>query len=189
MKSITRFFLSVSSFLGVLLFFFIKSDIDIPFVNRWGWCSPEIALCLKAVIAIIGATVFAKLILKSSVKYLGNEDTIKIKQIKPMEGNYLPIYIGLFVVALDLGDTITMQSIILLILLFILWLFLENTSYFNPFFLCWGYKFYEVVTETKGSMKEGTYTLITKHKDLKSIDSLDQLTRLNNFTFLQYKKP
>ena len=106
---------------------------------------------------------------------------MNIKKIKPAEWIFLPVYIWLFAVALSFSeDKLNIETIFLIILLFIFWLKLESISYFNPFWLFLGFHYYEV--ESSNNI---TFILITKEKGLKYGKELNNLIRINDFTFLK----
>lgn len=185
MKNILfKFLFSLSSFSGVLMFLLINRNINLPIIS-----TPEIInlnyeflLVSKFVFVFLTVIFFAWIVLFLGKKYLGVEGSIeKIEKIKPLEGQFLPVYIGLFVIALSFNDGFSIQAIFLIFVLFILWLCFEAVAYFNPFFILLGYRFYEIETEDKI-----TSIIITKRKDVKRIKEFKNLTRLNNFTFLEY---
>lgn len=106
---------------------------------------------------------------------------MSIKKIKPAEWIFLPVYIWLFAVALSFSENkLNIETIFLIILLFIFWLKLEATSYFNPFWLFIGFHYYEV--ESSNNI---VFILITKEKGLKHGKELNNLIRINDFTFLK----
>ncbi len=174
---LVKFILSLSSFSGILLFLLIGNQPDVPLIGHeylnsfYG--APKYALCIGFV------TLFAYGALKLT-EILSTRDSLAVDSIQPMEGHFLPAYIGLFVIALELDSSFSFENIILLSLLFIFWLFLENVSYFNPFFLLFGYRFYEVVS---GEGKK--FTVITKKKDLKDIQKFSSLIRISNFSYIE----
>lgn len=177
---------SLSSFSGVIMFLLINNNLNIPFIQiedltqisiptRW-------VMLFKYILVTLCVILFAKIVLFAGKKTLKTEGNISdVVKIKPMEGQFLPVYIGLFVIALSFSGELTISSIFLIVILFILWVSFETVSYFNPFFTILGYRFYEI--ETKDSV---TSIIITKRKDVKQISQFTNLTRLNNFTFLEY---
>jgi len=184
MKSaIFKFLFSLSSFSGILLFLVINKCVDIPYINMPA--HPPVndftLSFIKYLIILLIIVLFAKIVLWLSEKALEKSDNIQVRKIKPAEGVFLPIYIGLFVIALSFNDGLSAQTCFLIFLLFILWLLFENVSYFNPFFLFWGYRFYEIE-----SSNDITTIIISKRKDLKRMKEFKNLTRINNFTFLEY---
>lgn len=179
-----KFLFSLSSFLGVIMFLLINRNINLPFISfpQMIDLPSSFILILKYIFVFSLTAFFAKSILFLGKKFLEKEGSIEnIEKIRPMEGQFLPVYIGLFVIALSFNDGLTIQAFFLIFVLFILWLCFETVSYFNPFFIIWGYRFYEIETKEKI-----TSIIITKRKDIKHIDKFEDLTRLNNFTFLEY---
>ena len=178
-----RFLFSLSSFSGILLFLVINRNTGVPYVEMPNVTniSPVVFFFIKYLIILFNIILFAKFVLWLSEKILEKSDNIQVKKIKPAEGIFLPIYIGLFVIALSFSDGFSVQTCFLILFLFVLWLLFENVSYFNPFFLFCGYRFYEI--ESDNNL---TVMIITKRKDLKKIERFTNLTRINNFTFLEY---
>lgn len=178
---LVRFFLSGSSFLWVVFFLFVWKKIDIPTFSSENFCYFSYINCvlikyLCFLFIIYGIAYFS---LKFA-KTLKNTERMEIKEIKPIESTFLPVYIWLFVIALSFDSSLSVETIFLLFILFLFRRYLDSVSYFNPFFLFFWYRFYEV----KSSFWL-TLMLITKEKDLKSTDSIEWLIRINNFTFLQ----
>lgn len=181
---IIPFMLSLSSFLGIILFLFIWKKIDIPWIClsntflsflNWDYIYVKYLFFLAFV---VGFTYISIILAK---KNLQAWDNIEVKEIKPIEWTFLPVYIWLFVIALSFNDkNLTIETIFLVIILFVFWLKLDSVSYFNPFLLFFGYRFYEIKSD-----KTTTFTLITRRKDLKNISSLSDLISINNFTFLE----
>ncbi|MDD5770169.1 MAG: hypothetical protein PHE25_04310 [Candidatus Gracilibacteria bacterium] len=178
--------MSISSFSGIILFLLIGKRIDIPFIdisNTWLCKLNSDLIIIKYLLFLIIILLFSYFSIYLAKKFLfdGNGETITVKEIKPIEGSFLPVYIGLFVIALSFNEkNLTFETIFLMIILFLFWLKLDSVSYFNPFLLFFGYRFYEIKSDNTT-----TFTLITKRKDLKNIDSINNLIGINNFTFLE----
>ncbi len=180
-------FLSISSFSGIILFLLIWKKIDIPFINISNTCLNKLnwdLIYLKYLMFLIIILFFACISIYLVKKYLyieDNPETIVVKEIKPIEWSFLPVYIWLFVIALSFNEKVlTFETIFLMILLFLFWLKLDSVSYFNPFLLFFWYRFYEIKSD-----KTTTFTLITRRKDLKNIKNINNLICINNFTFLE----
>ena len=176
-KYLVKFLLSFSSFSGILLFLLICNRPDIPvlsfnFLNKFDYIPKYIVFILSVIFIAWGALKITEI--------LPANETAQVKSIYPMESSFLPTYIGLFVISLGLNNNFMLENSILLILLFVFWLFLENVSYFNPFFLIFGYRFYEVIT-----IDEKKITVISKKKDLKDIKSFNSLIRISNFNYIE----
>lgn len=187
-RFIFKILFSLSSFNWILIFFLINQR-SIPYINLW---ITQNLLWIKYIIIFIIPFTFAYWVLYFSHKSLWSSETLQLIdnkdvnkkswEIKPAEGIFLPVYIWLFVVALELGDPFNLEVWILLSFLFILRCFFEWVSYFNPFFLFFGYRFYEIK-----DINNISFMLITDRKDIKKLRNFDNLTRINNFTFLEYK--
>lgn len=176
-----RLLFSLSSFLGILLFLVININFNIPYIEISKPMDCSTLMFLKYLLMSAAVIIFAKIVLALSKKFLEKSDNLAVKKIKPVEGVFLPIYIGLFVIALSFNEGFSPQTCFLILFLFVLWVLFENVAYFNPFFLFWGYRFYEVE-----SVNDVTILVITKKKDIKKIRELKNLIRINNFTFLEY---
>lgn len=166
------------------MFLSINRNINLPIIKvpEIIKLQYELILVLKFIFVFIIIISFAWVVLFLGKKYLGIEGSIeKIEKIRPLEGQFLPVYIGLFFITLNFNDELSVQAIFLIFILFILWIYFENIVYFNPFFIFLGYRFYEIETEDKIIS-----IIITKKKDVKKIKEFKKLTRLNNFTFLEY---
>ncbi len=175
-KIILRILFSLSSFFGFFIFLFVDKNLFIDLTTN----NYLIFLIIFTIVVII-TYVFTKLVLLACDKWSEKADTLIVKQIKPAEVFFLPVYIGLFVIALELRHLNCIEKYFFTFFLFVFWVFLENISYFNPFFLFFGYRFYEVISENKLKLM-----VITKRKDLKKINKFNSLIRINNFTFLEY---
>ena len=176
----TKILLSVSSFSGVLYFFVLANlDEKVKSVIIFG-LAPLDNFAIRQVTYIIVFTLFALLTLALTRKNFDPEDTLQVIEIKPIESVAVPTYIGLFVIALGLNSIPLAISSVVVIVMFLFWVRLERIFYFNPIWLFFGYRFYEIKSD-----KENTYTLITKRDRLKGKQSLDSLRRINNYTFLE----
>jgi hypothetical protein len=185
-NKLIKLLFSLSSFSGVIMFLLINNNLNIPFVRVKDLTEKiiptELVMLFKYLLVTLCVVLFAKLVLYIGKKAFKTEGNITdIIKVKPMEGQFLPVYIGLFVIALSFNGELTISSIFLIVILFILWVSFETVSYFNPFFIILGYRFYEIET-----IDNITSIIITKRKDVKQIAQFTNLTRLNNFTFLEY---
>lgn len=182
-QRLLHFLFSLSSFSGILVFLAISKKIKLSDLSFIPNIDSRINSAWNCGLILLIAFLFALFVLWLCENYLPKIDTLKVSEIKPVEGVFLPVYIGLFVIALELGDSLTTETTFLVLFLFILWIYFESVSYFNPFFLFFRYRFYEVKSENNIS-----FVLITKQKDLKKITTLESLIRINNFTFMECEK-
>lgn len=170
--------LTLSSFSGVILFYLLITPVlDAPFAV---FSAIPHAYWIKVVIGIAAFVGISWLFLYWVTNTLRTVDTLDAKEIKSIESVAMPTYIGLFVIALELTDNPLHEATAVLGLLLILWGFFERVFYFNPIWLIFGYRFYEVK-----SNRSNTFTLITKQSDLKGEKRFVNLRRLNNYTFLE----
>lgn len=171
-----KLILSLSSFYLFILFYLISNEIIIFNVT------PK----YNYIIYILFGFVFSVICLISVLSKKETDKQSEIESVKPLEFIYISIYLGLFIISLSLNNFSDHKIAVsfIIILIYLIWLKLENTSFFNLFWLFLGYRFYEITT------KKSTYTLITRKKDVKNKDSLKdlRLKRINNFTFIEAMK-
>lgn len=174
-------FLSIASFSGFIALFLIKNKFRIlcklPFVESeiniiWSYL---ICLAMPIILAFISIYFITRFPADDTLEVEGND-------IVPVEGNFLPTYIGMYVISISLG-AIDADTIVICAFLFVMWLQLGSVSYFNPFISLLGYRYYSV-----RSIGNKTITLITKEKDLKQATTIDNLVRINNYTFFRKMK-
>lgn len=171
--------LTLSSFSGVILFFLlVKQDIDVlPFVDV-----PDLLshYWIRGVGLVLCFVLLSGVSLKFAISFIKSSETLESAEIKPIENIAMPTYIGLFVIALEIGDNKIEESIAVLAVLLVLWGFFERVFYFNPVWLLFGYRFYEVKT-----VNHNSFTLITKRQDIKESVKLTNVKRINEYTFLE----
>jgi len=172
--------LSISSFSGVLYFFVLTNlDAQVKEMNLFG-LMPFDTFIVRQVSYLLVFFSFALLTLILTRRTFKAEDTLRVTEIKPIESVAVPTYIGLFVIAIGLNSVVAPIAAVILIIMFLFWMRLERIFYFNPIWLFFGYRFYEIKSD-----RENTYTLITKRDRLKGKQSLVGLRRINNYTFLE----
>lgn len=177
---LTRFFLSVSSFSGVL-YFYVVTNLDTRISNFliFDWNILSI-FWIRHLIYLAIFALFALITLMITERAFPRGDKLQALEVKPIESVAVPTYISMFVIALGLSTIDNSVSLVVLLILFLFWTRLEKIFYFNPIWLFFGYRFYEIK-----SSNENTYTLITKKDRLKGKQSQTNLRRLNNYTFLE----
>ena len=110
---------------------------------------------------------------------------LEAMEIQPVEQELIPTYMGLFIILISLGELDIIMQGILISLLFIIWFFLlERSYYFN---LIWLFKLrYYKVKDKYGN----TYLIYSSKKDLKKnfstgeVVCFKKLVKINNFTFI-----
>jgi hypothetical protein len=184
-KLLTKLILTLSSFSGVIYFFVVINQFNIPYVelpvslkgNSVGFIVKNISIIVALVAFSYFSLRLARLVFKSG-------ETLDASELKPIESTAMPVYIGLFVIALGLGTDKLGQAFIVLSVLLVLWGLFERVFYFNPIWLFFGYRFYEVRTK-----HDNTFTLVTRRADLKGAMEFQDLRRINNYTYLEEERP
>lgn len=172
--------MTLSSFFGVCLFYLVASEEPRKYLiqylpsflqNVWMWTLLVVLLFL----------LLSWLSLQLACKTFPNGNTLDAEQIKPIENIAMPTYIGMFVIALEISGSLNVErSAIVLFLLLILWGLFERVFYFNPVWLIFKYRFYEVKSEAGN-----TFTVISKQKNLKGARSFSNLRKINEYTYLE----
>ena len=109
------------------------------------------------------------------------QDSFKKGEISSIEyanNSFLPSYLGYFFVALSITDYGTLFFVYAILFAFT---FLSQALYFNPLFLVFGYKFYNITTN------DGvTLFLISRH-NYKTPNEVDIpiAFRINDYTFIE----
>lgn len=168
------FFKSLSSFsIGLLFFSLTKSMLP--------WF-PYFQLLVLVIVIMLSIGLYYYYYFKDSKR--GNYK-LEVVEIQPVEQELIPTYMGLFIILISLGELDLIMQGILISLLFIIWFFLlERSYYFN---LIWLFKFrYYKVKDKYGN----TYLVYSSKKDLKKNFSTGEciyfkkLVKINNFTFI-----
>ena len=169
----TKIFLSLGSFYLFLLFYFISNKIHLF----------NVSALLNYVIYFTIGFVFSSLCLLAMVNKKEIDHQDKINSIRPLEFAYIPAYLGLVIISLALNSFSTdkIEVVILSSIIYLIWVKLENVSFFNFYWLFFGYRFYDITT------KMSNYILISKRKDVKNCKTINdlKLKRINNYTFIE----
>jgi hypothetical protein len=180
-KLLTKLILTLSSFSGVLYFFVVINQSDIPYLELPSSLRDHIAgFIIKNLFIVTVLVSFSYSSLKLAQLVFKSGETLDASEVKPIESTAMPTYIGLFVIALGLGTDKLGEAFIVLTVLLVLWGLFERVFYFNPIWLFFGYRFYEVRTR-----HDNTFTLVTKRADLKGAMEFQNLRRINNYTYLE----
>ena len=174
----SRFLLSLSSFSAGGILYLFTNPLNLTLEYYW-------LIVLFAFFMFL----FVALGLESCYRnfYQGEKDTLIVQEIQPMEQDIIPIYIGLFVIMLSIGNlSIDLQALLILVLFTIWWKLLEQSYYFNIFWLT-KYRLYKV-KDLEGNI----YSIYTKRKDLKltrvKTEEKFNLVRINNFSFIEIEE-
>ena len=163
------FILSSLSFLGFIFFYILKNEF---FQGEFTFFVPYDALVILFILLNLLGGCF--------LKNLPNDETADFSEseIIPMEGNLIPVYLGMYVISLSLGG-LNFGTYIIGLSLFALWVTLGRVTFFNPILCFYGYRFYQI--KTNGNFP---ILLISKRKNLKKLGCVTNLRRINSYTFL-----
>lgn len=169
-----RFFLSLSSFSAGIILYLLTNPLNLLIEYSY--------LIVIVIIILIVLTFVLEFFCRKN--YDDEPDTLVIQEIQPMEQDIIPIYIGLFVIMLNIGNlSVFVQYLLIFILFVIWWRFLEQSYYFNIFWLI-KYRLYKVK-----DLNGNVYSVYTKRCDFKLIDSNNReklkLVRISNFSFIE----
>ena len=111
---------------------------------------------------------------------LGKDDfkQDEIKSIEYADNSFLPSYLGYFFVALSIENDETLTFVYGVLFVFT---FLSQALYFNPLFLLYNFKFYNVTT------KNGAYIFLISKGNYKTPNEIiiNKAFRINNHTFIE----
>ena len=115
-------------------------------------------------------------------RWLG-KDSFKKGQVTSIEyanNAFLPSYLGYFFVALSVPNIETLVFVYGILYVFT---FFSQALYFNPLFLLFGFKFYNITTA------KGTVIFLISGKEYRTPSEIeiDQARRINGYTFLEGK--
>ena len=175
-KSIFDIFWIFSS-LAFYLFFYLITELNNAYlikISHKGFVFDGAYLILLFLVLLPFCTLYI------FNKFIKEDENITIQTIRPAETNYIPTYIGYFVIATSINSACAFYIISLVIAVLI---YFTKMFYFNPMLLFAGYQYYEVVDSNGANI-----VLITKIKDIKIATKLQKLKRLNNYTFIGGKE-
>lgn len=187
-----RFFLTLFSLSYFIVIYLVKEHIVLPSLDTW-WVQLLVAIGLMICAFLLG---YIGLLLCRYFERI-DLDISKIESIEAANDNYLVNYIGFFLIATDMEDSVTLT----LVFLFLLYLvFKSNVSYFNPAFLIFGYKFYIITTNLKTRIVLITKQTVKKPEDILPFSSKEedqedggkarhsvQVRKINEYVFIQCK--
>ncbi|MBV7434774.1 hypothetical protein KRX19_07010 [Cardiobacteriaceae bacterium TAE3-ERU3] len=176
-----RGLLTFNSTFLLIIIYLVKEDVTLDtkisylnryqwFINYSGWIS--YSLYILILVSLTGISI----ILSSKLR----SDRFKAGEIVNTEyanNSFLPSYLGYFFVALSINDFNTLIFIYMILFVFT---FFSQALYFNPLFLIFGYKFYNVTT-----VKGMSFFLISK-KDLREPKAIAlKANRINSYTYIE----
>lgn len=162
----------------LLLAFNATSWMGIIYVIKNGWTFWIIPVWFLGLLLIGCSIALSALSLLITKKF--KKDTLEgCKELSLADGDFLPIYLGYFFVAVGVSEDLTMLIVYIIVFIFT---FISQTQYFNPIFLLFGYHYYNILTES------GTRIFLIKKGSVArkaSELSTDTLYRINDTTFIE----
>lgn len=169
MNEIFKIFLTLNATFWVIVVYGIKEEWAFASISPWGG---GILLLLAPVLLSVVSIWFTLL--------LDGDNLECCKNIDEANNSFLPTYLGYFFVGLGVEKWQHMFFIYLVIFVFT---YVAQTQYFNPIFLLFGYRFYNVETS------KGTKIFLIARKELRKASDvrLNNLKRINNTTFIAWR--
>ena len=173
MNRCLRYILTADSIMLLLIIYCSKSKLWIPTYGKW----------LSLVLLVVLTLLLAGLCIVESDRLPKDSIEGGITEIEPANDSYLPIYLGFFFVALSIPDRdyFTLGVIILIIIVF-----LEHSQsmFYNPTYLIFRYKYYNVRCGDKKIL-----VISTRHFNTAEGVFFRNLRRINDNTFIDMEKP
>ena len=168
MNLLFKFLLTINATSWMAIIYVIKKE----------WTLWSIPVWLFGLILIAISVALSALSLPIIKKF--KKDTLgNFKEVALADGDFLPIYLGYFFVAVGVSEDLTMLIVYIIVFIFT---FISQTQYFNPIFLLFGYHYYNILTES------GTRIFLIKKGSVArkaSELSTDTLYRINDTTFIE----
>lgn len=175
-----KLLVNLSSFYWILFFYFIHNEYFLlPSADNDKYLSVLIYLTI--------GFIFGWVSLKFTLSkiYKQTSDDLKVEKIFPIYTEYMPIYLAIIVIAFELNNFVEIENqfTVPVIFLSIYILFhISNIGYLNPVWYLLGYRIFKV-ENTKAN-----YIFIAyKNKDYKSKTNIDDIRKIDEFTFIKRK--
>jgi hypothetical protein len=161
-----RLFLAINATSWVVVLFGIKEDWTVGIFPSWIFNGVLLLIPILLSFVSILLTVL-----------LGKDNLNQCSDIEEVSNSFLPIYLGYFFVGLGVEKWQHLAYVYLIIVIFT---YVAQTQYFNPIFLLFGFRFYNVTTNI------GTKILLISRKPIRRAEELSfpQLQRINDTTFI-----
>ena len=103
------------------------------------------------------------------------------KEIENSNNSFIPTYLGYFFVGLSITSW---ESLIFVYLIIFIFTYLSQNQYFNPIYLLFGFKFYNISTN------QGVKIFVIAKSEIRfaSEATFNKLRRINNTTFIELRK-
>lgn len=169
---------SFSPIMALFVLVFNVPHIQMP-IGLMNWVF-QIKIVLVSVSSLMYSTLLLKALFKVAKKRGELESVGKIKGIRSLESEIIPVFVGLFVIVLGINYLDFKDSLSILLLLMLVWHFWEQQGYYNILWTVAGYHAYDVEFEDGVAI-----WILSKKKDIRKIDSFESLMRINNNTFVE----
>ena len=112
---------------------------------------------------------------------LSKDNITACSEVENANNTFIPTYLGYFFVGLSINDYVLLIFVYVIIFVFAL---IGQGQYFNPIYLLFGYKFYNVLTN------KGTRLFIITRRSIRNIKdgSFPLLRRLNETTYVEQRR-
>ena len=165
-----KFLINLASFLWIIILFIFSANIfDNICLN---------ILCLVMVI-VLNFIIFwsLKWLIKRKIGY-----PLETKKIYPIYSKYTSSYFATCVAVFSMGfleDIGYIEQIFIVIFLFIIF-YINNIGYLNPFLFFCKIRVYKVEAEQLNYI-----VIVAKNKQLKNVEILEELVKIDEYTFIQ----
>lgn len=114
-------------------------------------------------------------------KGLSKDNITACSEVENANNTFIPTYLGYFFVGLSIDNYVLLIFVYVIIFVFAL---IGQGQYFNPIYLLFGYKFYNVLTN------KGTRLFIITRRNIRNIrdGSFPLLRRLNETTYVEQRR-
>lgn len=175
-----KLLVNLASFYWILFFYFIHNEYFLlPIANNDKYFSVLIYLIFGFFLGLISL----KFTLNKTYKQTG--DNLKVEKIFPIYTEYMPIYLAIIVIAFELNNFVEIENqfTVPIIFLSIYILFhISNIGYLNPIWYLFGYRIFKVE-----NLKANYIFIAYKSKDYKSKMNIDDIRKIDEFTFIKRK--
>lgn len=132
-------------------------------------------------IALLLIPIFTSFISILCFKGLSKDNVTLCSQIENTNNAFIPTYLGYFFVGLSIDNYQLLIFVYVIIFVFVL---IGQGQYFNPIYLLFGYKFYNVLTS------KGTRLFIITQRNIRSIKESEfpVLRRINQTAYVEQRR-
>lgn len=175
-RSVLNLLMLITSFSMTIVFYFVAIDFGC-YEEPLGWLWRLIQVFAPISVFFVLTAVCIKL-----AAHIRDKETAEVHDLRPLEAQLVPTFVGMFVISFELAEMDMGLAIWALVMLFGFWSIFSRVSYYNPLLSLMGYRFYEA----KVTCGDDVYiVIITRRRDLKKGLKLDDLRRVNNYTYME----